>query len=212
MQPVSLLTSMRLASLVPRSRAPRNRSGSTVPDGFGSTRHTSWPRSSRCAAQSRTDGCSIAEMTNRSVVPASVPATARLFASVPPEVKVISSGRAPIRSATAARALSTASRARRPPSWRVEGFPGRSRRAAVIASRTAGSSGVVALWSRSMRLMFAFAVSVPGLERSPRDSDGTPRPRPHTPGEPLPRTGRGGGSPPRSTSYRLPIPRRAWSR
>ena len=51
---------------------------------------------------------------------------------------------APIRAATCARAVSTAARATRPSSCRLDGFPNAPPRNGPIASSTRGSSGVVA--------------------------------------------------------------------
>ena len=73
---------------------------------------------------------------------------ARSFASVPPDVKTISSACAPTRRATSARASSTAARAARPDACVLDGLPGSARNAAAIASATSGRTGVVALWSR----------------------------------------------------------------
>jgi hypothetical protein len=67
------------------------------------------------------------------------------LASVPPEVKTISSGVAPTSRATSARASSTAARAARPGACVLDGLPGSARSAAAIASATSGRTGVVAL-------------------------------------------------------------------
>lgn len=75
------------------------------------------------------------------------PFTARLSASVPPEVKTTSLGRAPSASARVSRASSTVRRALRPEAWREEALPVMLRWA-VIASTASGSIGVVAAWSR----------------------------------------------------------------
>ena len=73
------------------------------------------------------------------------PLIARLLASLPPPVKTISSGDAPINAATCARAFSTAAWAIRPYSCELDGLPNASSRNGSMASRTAGSIGVVAL-------------------------------------------------------------------
>ena len=75
------------------------------------------------------------------------PKRARLFASVPPEVKTTSAGSAPRMRATVSRARSQARRAARPAACRLSGLPPASQ-CGRIASRTSGSSGDVALWSR----------------------------------------------------------------
>jgi hypothetical protein len=77
------------------------------------------------------------------------PFSARLIASVDPEVNTISFGEAPISPATCARARSTASSALHPNAWlRLAAFPNTSVKVGSIASSTRGSSGVVAWWSR----------------------------------------------------------------
>ncbi len=70
-----------------------------------------------------------------------------LLASVPLPVNSTCAGFTPTRAATAARASSTARRAVRPKAWTDDGLPTRSI-AWTIAARTAGFSGVVALWSK----------------------------------------------------------------
>ena len=79
--------------------------------------------------------------------PSARPKIARLFASVPPEVKTTSSGSAPRIAATVSRASSRP--AARPGRRRggSRGCPPASQ-CGRIASSTPGSSGVVALWSR----------------------------------------------------------------
>jgi len=75
-----------------------------------------------------------------------------LLASEPPLVNSTSVACAPTAAATRVRASSTAARAWRPYSWRLDALPKRAGSAAPnhgsIASRTAGSSGVVAFQSR----------------------------------------------------------------
>ena len=75
------------------------------------------------------------------------PLTARLSASVPPEVNTTSLGRAPSASASVSRASSTVRRALRPAAWSEEALPVTAS-CAVIASTASGSIGVVAAWSR----------------------------------------------------------------
>ena len=75
------------------------------------------------------------------------PLTARLSASVPPEVKTTSLGRAPSASARVSRASSTVRRARRPAACSEEALPVTAS-CSVIASTASGSMGVVAAWSR----------------------------------------------------------------
>ena len=71
-----------------------------------------------------------------------------LSASVPPDVKQISSADAPRQRATRSRASSSAVRASRPHLWTLDGFPKRGPKNGNIASSTSGRTGVVAAWSR----------------------------------------------------------------
>ena len=73
------------------------------------------------------------------------PRTARLSASVPPDVKTISEGSAPTRRATAVRASSSTALARWPKAWMLDALPGQSRSAADTASATSAGTGAVAL-------------------------------------------------------------------
>src|SRR6267378_1660748 len=77
--------------------------------------------------------------------PCATPKIAWLSASVPPLVKTISCGRAPISAATCSRAVSTAARALCPKVWIEAAFPNSPERYGSIAWRTSGSTGVVAL-------------------------------------------------------------------
>ena len=76
-----------------------------------------------------------------------MPLTARLSASVPPEVNTTSPGRQPSAWAIFSRDSSTIRRACRPDACIELGLP-TSRRCAVMASIAAGTIGVVAAWSR----------------------------------------------------------------
>ena len=68
-----------------------------------------------------------------------------MFDSVAPEVKTISRGSAPRAAAITSRAAPTAASARRPKTWlREAAFPKCSVKYGSIASRTRGSTGVVA--------------------------------------------------------------------
>ncbi len=71
------------------------------------------------------------------------PLTARLSASVPPEVKMTSEGCAPAAAASTSRASSTARRARRPDPCSEDGLPVRAN-SRVSAARASGASVVVA--------------------------------------------------------------------
>ena len=70
---------------------------------------------------------------------------AMLFAPVPPEVKITSSGGHPSISATCSRPLLTAWRAATPYWCGLEGLPNNGPRQGCIASTTSGARGVVAL-------------------------------------------------------------------
>ena len=70
------------------------------------------------------------------------------LASVPPLVKTTSDGSAAISAATADRASSRTALARCPKWCTLEALPNSSRRTRLTASATAGSTGVVALWSK----------------------------------------------------------------
>ena len=148
--PTSLLASIRPASRVSASTAARKSVAATTPCASGATRTTSIPAASSSSAAARTDGCSKAEITTRPRKPARRPAPSRtaLLASVPEAVNTTSGGTAPSKAATCARAASTASRAACPKRCSDDGLPCRSPSHGSMASRTRGSSGVVALWSR----------------------------------------------------------------
>ena len=116
-----------------RSRAARSSTPSP------STGTMSASGTARC-----TLSCSMDEISTRR---RPAPASAMLLASVPPEVKITSAGRAPTRAATWRRALSTRPRALRPTPCTADGLPPVAN-AATMASNASGRSGLVALWSR----------------------------------------------------------------
>ena len=123
---------------------------STRPYPSTGTMTTSKPSLSSAWPTPPTAGCSTAPTTMR--VPSSrtartPPQMASATDSVPPEVKTISSGCAPIASATTARDSSSRVRAARPGPWMLSGSPKESS-AAITASRAAGSSGVAEALSR----------------------------------------------------------------
>jgi hypothetical protein len=76
-----------------------------------------------------------------------MPLTARLSLSVPPAVNTTSDGRAPRAWAMVSRDSSTRRRAARPEPCSEDALPVIAM-AAVIAATAAGSTGVVAAWSR----------------------------------------------------------------
>ena len=98
-------------------------------------------------AESSTAWCSTAEMTSlvrpRGACDQYPPLTARLSASVPPEVKISSAGWAPTWAAIDSRASSTTRRAARPDPCSDEAFPTRPS-SRLIASTASGTIGVVA--------------------------------------------------------------------
>ena len=101
--------------------------GSTRPAPSTGTTVSSHPWRASQRQVSMTDGCSTALVTTRrrGDLPraAHAPWIARLFDSVPPLVKTISSGAAPIKAAICARAASIRSRAARPGAYGADGFP-----------------------------------------------------------------------------------------
>jgi hypothetical protein len=141
--PVSLLARMIETSpvsggtSVSGDRQPSARTGAT----------TRSMRSRKASSVRSTDGCSTADVnTRRQRRAPSVPSSASAFASVAPDVNTISLGCAPISAATWSRARSIASRAARPSACSEEALPQSIQ--GTMASRTRGSSGVVALASR----------------------------------------------------------------
>ncbi len=79
--------------------------------------------------------------------PSGAPRSARLSASVPPEVMISQLRGTPSSSAMRLSASSSTPRARRPAVWTEEGFP-QAVEASRKASRAAGRRTVVAAWSR----------------------------------------------------------------
>ena len=112
---------------------------------------TSYPRASRSFMQFRIAGCSMAVVTMclpRLPRRFTVPKTAQLSASVPPEVKNTRSGSAPRAAATSLRAERRARAVSMPKPYRAEGLPQFSVSALVIASTASGQGWVVAELSR----------------------------------------------------------------
>src|SRR5918993_804572 len=121
--PTSLLAAITATRAVrPGWRSAPRRAGSTRPSPSTGARSSCAPASAAAqAAASSTAWCSTAEQTRCRASGArarTVPLTARLSASVPPEVNTTSPGAAPTRAATCSRAVSTAALAARPwPCW-----------------------------------------------------------------------------------------------
>ncbi len=114
--PISLLAAMIETRAGPCATNRSSVSRSSRPSWSTATNSSCMPRARNAAAGSRTLGCSMADTTRR-VTPAVAPRSTRLFASVAPDAKTISEGRAPISAATLARASSMASAARQPARW-----------------------------------------------------------------------------------------------
>ena len=98
----------------------------------------------RCSALSsadNADSCSIPETSTR---PAPAQRIAWLLASVPPPVKTIPEGSAPISRASCSLASSTRARAARPGAWIDEALAG-ARIASATASAAPGQTGALAL-------------------------------------------------------------------
>ncbi len=153
MVPTSLLASITDTNAVRSSRAPARASRSTTPPASTGTIPTRKPSRSRRSTLWRTAWCSTAVVTTPSPRPRwraewAAPFTARLSASVPPPVKMISPGRTPSAAATVSRASSMAVLAARAAACWPEGFPKMPDRKGSIASSASGRMGVVAAWSR----------------------------------------------------------------
>lgn len=147
--PISLFAAMTETKIVSSRRAASTASGCIFPKGSGLTFDNSNPSYLAKYSNGRsTDGCSMAEVTKcrpRPFKARAVPNTARLLASVPPAVKMISDGRQTQSLATRSRNSSSEARAWRPTAWVLEGLPKISPWKGSMAARTAGSKGVVAL-------------------------------------------------------------------
>ena len=150
--PSSLLAHMIETRIVSSRIASRTCSAVMMPSSPGSSQLTSYPcRCSRFIGSS-TALCSWIALMR--CLPfwayiSAVPLMARLLDSVLPLVQMISFAEAPMSLATCSRALSTPSSAFQPKAWlRLAALPKYSVKYGIIASRTRGSIGVVALWSR----------------------------------------------------------------
>jgi len=100
----------------------------------------------------RTEECSIAEIRSFSLGRRSsavwiAGVSANIFASVPPEVKTTSPGRAATSAAISSRASSTSRRAARPSACTEDGLPGTAS-ASRNASAACGRMGAVAFQSK----------------------------------------------------------------
>lgn len=139
--PTSLLTAIRLTSTVSGVTACASTSGEMRPSPSGFTYTTSAPRFSSSFMGFKTLGCSMAVVTTRRprfLRASYAPKIAKLFASVPPEVNVISARETPKTAATLSRASSSARDAAKPSACRLEGFPN----VWVIASSAASTASL----------------------------------------------------------------------
>src|SRR5438477_3475068 len=157
MVPTSLLTHMTLTTATPDASARSTAASSTTPNESTGRTTSSPPRCCTACAAASTALCSVAATATRNGPPRSraaraEPITARLSASVPPEVKITWPGSTLSASAIVRFASSTPARAARPNRWAEDGFPKASfPRYGSIASSTSGRTGVVAALSRYTR-------------------------------------------------------------
>ncbi len=146
--PISLFAAMIVTRIVLSVIAARNWSRSMSPSFFTGRYVTRKPSFSRRLQVSMTALCSVTAVMMWSPFSRYIdaaPLIARLSDSVAPLVKTISFALAPMRSATCLRPCSTASSASQPYLWlRLAALPKRSVKYGSIASRTRGSTGVVA--------------------------------------------------------------------
>ena len=154
--PTSLLAHITETRPTPEgsARAASSAAGSSRPAASTARCSTAKPcRSSSHSSGSSTAWCSTAVVSNRvrrgsaSRRAQARPLSARLSASVPPEVNTTSPGRQPRAAATRSRASSTARLAARPEACNDEGLAARPS-CSTIASSASGTIGVVAAWSR----------------------------------------------------------------
>ena len=154
--PISLFTVITDTRPTSGVHASARASRSMIPSLPVRTSRNSAPvRRARARQALRTAWCSMAEHTSDvagvgevATIASHAPATARLSASVPPEVNTTSPGSAPSSRATWSRASSTARRARRDSAWLPDGFPKLPDRKGSMASTASGRIGVVAAWSK----------------------------------------------------------------
>ena len=144
-----MFASMRETRIVRSVKAARNSAGKIRPNRSTGRYVTSKPSFCRASQVSMTARCSVWPVTMwlpfwRYIRAA--PRIARSSDSVAPDVNTISLSAAFIAAATWCRASSTAASASHPKTWlREAAFPNVSVKYGSMASRTAGSSGVVAL-------------------------------------------------------------------
>ena len=125
--------------------------GVMIPSAVGGRSTVSKPVSARCFTGASTDSCSMAVVITllpRRRAAIAPPRMARLFPSLPQEVKNSSSPRAPSTSASSRRAEARACSAKKPRRWREEGFPYSSRISSKARLAAPGLTLVVALLSR----------------------------------------------------------------
>ena len=144
------MTETSAGALSPAASSARaSASAATTPEAPAGSRVTGHPRRPSSFTAFSTASCSIAVVMSAGRAPSfcdsAMPRTARLSASVPPEVKTISEGSPPMSLATAERASSSTAFARWPKAWMLDALPGHSRSAVETASATSAGTGAVAL-------------------------------------------------------------------
>src|SRR6266704_1572350 len=132
--PTSLFTHITLTTATPRASAAASASSATAPDASTGRMISSPPSRATACAAARTALCSIADTATRNGPPraraaSAHPITARLSASVPPDVKITWPGSAPPPSAVAIVRLASSmpARAARPYRCAEDGLPKASR-------------------------------------------------------------------------------------
>ncbi len=141
---------MIVTSAVSSRIAAASAAGSIRPSRATGSRVISKPRRASASTCRRMALCSTAVVITwrRAGAARRADSTAELFDSVPPLVKMISAGSAPMAAATCSRARSSARPAREPRRYGLDGLPYSSPRNGSIASSTSGRTRVVALLSR----------------------------------------------------------------
>ena len=151
MAPVSLFTIMQEARMVFSLQAAAIASGVICPLSSGATVMTSKPSFSSALQMARTEWCSTAVVTMRlprRFMARAAPSRAILLLSVPPPVKMISSGRQCSTAATCPRASVMARSAKKPRRCSEEGLPYSSVIMCNARAAASGETAVVALLSR----------------------------------------------------------------
>ena len=154
--PISLLACITETIAVSRVMAAASAAGETMPVASTGSSVDVQPRFASAFTVLSTASCSMLLVMMwrlpvgalRSSAASAAPRSARLSDSVPPLVNTISAGSAPISWPIDVRASSRSAFARWPKWWTLDALPKSSASARATASMTAGSGGVVALWSK----------------------------------------------------------------